>query len=369
MQGRTKATVSSIRKRTPESVKRVVRPALRGVRPPRRSSVNLPPERDIRDDRATPEDLLNCFRLVLGRVPSERGFRGWLKTVEEGSMSINDLVGAFLASAEFRLRLQRTFGWTDGDIREVDVEGLPFYIRSTEVAFGAVLAAGELYEPHVLWFLRDHLKAGDTFVDVGASVGYFSVLLGRHVGTTGKVLAFEPGPQNQSALLLNMFVSKIPAETYSIALGDAEGVLTYSRNGANGMVLPFDGNPSALAVTDLVRCAPLDTVVGDRPVHAMKIDVEGAEGRVLAGAAKTLQRERPSLVFEFAPPAIEAGSGMTAEALLGNLADMGYVFDALVKPGQKLTERSAQELVDYYGTIKDDHFDVAAWPSEVQPSP
>ncbi len=363
-QGRARAAVDVMRARTPESIKRVVRPVLHASRSSHKPSVILPEERDIRDDRATPDDLLNCFRLLLGRVPSERGFRGWLKMVEEGSMSINDLVGAFLASAEFRLRLQRTFGWTEGEIKKVEIEGLPFYIRSNELAFGAALAARQLYEPHVLWFLKQQLHEGDTFVDVGASVGYFSVLLGRHVGATGKVLAFEPGPQNQSVLLLNTFVNKTPAQTFPVALGDAEGLLTYSRNGANGMVLPFDGDPAALAVTDLVRCTTLDSFVGTQPIHAMKIDVEGAEGRVLAGSTSTLERQRPSLVFEFAPPAIEAGSGITADALLRNLADSGYVFDALVSPGQQLEKRTAAEMIDYYRVIEDDHFDIAAWPAE-----
>jgi FkbM family methyltransferase len=356
--------LDALRKKVPQPVKQFVRSKVLPYDPRSpRSRTRILPERDVRDDPATRQDVIDSFRLLLGRIPPERGLRGWFDTVESTSMTVGELSGAIISSAEFRLRLQQIPGWADSGLTRVEVAGHPMFINSAEAWYGGVLESGKSYEPHVSWFLKENLRPGDTFVDVGASVGYFSLLLGLHVGDSGQVLAFEPGPQNRSPLLLNLFVNRIRSRVYTCALADFEGIYSYSPNGANGLVRAFDGNPDALAVVDLVQCMTLDSIVQGAPVHAMKIDVEGNEGRVLKGALSTLKQSQPAIVFEFAPPAIETLSDMSATELLKMLTESGYSFDILSKPDQVLTPRTPDELIAHYAEIEGDHFDVAAWPT------
>ncbi len=212
--------------------------------------------------------------------------------------------------------------------------------------------------------LERALRPGDTFVDVGASFGYFSARLGRHVGTYGSVVAFEPGPQNQSLLLLNLAANGVDgADVRQLALGAEPGLFTYSRSGANGVVSRFGGDPRELANHDLVRVSTLDREMAGRRVSALKVDAEGAEGLVLSGGRALLEEARPTVVLEFSPPALEAVSEMTGAEVLGLLSGLGYeiaVIDAITAAP---AAQSAVEIIGRYERAPEGHLNLVAWPA------
>jgi FkbM family methyltransferase len=185
--------------------------------------------------------------------------------------------------------------------------------------------------------------------------------MGRHVGERGAVIAFEPGPQNQSLLLLNLATNGIEwAEVRQMALSDNTGLFAYSRSGANGVVSPFGGDPRELANHDLVRASTLDRELAGRPVDAIKIDVEGAEGLVLVGGTSTLRSSTPTLVFEFSPPALASVSGMTGLDVLGLLGELGYRVDVIEEAAQP-ANRSPREVMDRYEGAPEGHLNLIAW--------
>jgi FkbM family methyltransferase len=310
---------------------------------------------------ATPADLRASYRLLLGREPDRRGELDFLSLIELG-ITRDELVRHFMSSPEFR---QRQLGDDRGSHpapTAVVIDDLVFHLDPADFAIGPHLSRHGNYEPDVLAMLRRHLAPGNTFVDVGASFGYFSTRIGRHVGPSGLVIAFEPGPQNQSLLLLNLFANGVVgAEVHQMALSDNPGLFAYSRSGANGVVSVFGGDPRELANHDLVRASTLDRELGGRPVHAIKIDVEGAEGLVLSGGLSTLESSGPTIVFEFSPPALESVSKMSGEDVLGLLVQLGYSIDVIEGPDAAPANRSIREVMDRYERAPEGHLNLLAW--------
>jgi FkbM family methyltransferase len=310
---------------------------------------------------ATPADLRSCYRLLLGRSPDRRGELDFLTLIERG-ITRDELVRHFMSSPEFRNRQLVDGGAGDGVLNTVVVDDLVFHLDPNDFAIGPHLSRAGNYEPAVLATLRSHLRPGDTFVDVGASFGYFSAQMGRHVGPRGTVIAFEPGPQNQSLLLLNLFANGVlGAEVHQIALGVEPGLFVYSRSGANGVISPFGGDARELGNHDLVRASTLDHELSGRRIDTMKVDAEGAEGLILFGGRSMLRSNLPTVVFEFSPPALEAISKMTGEDVLSLLAGLGYSLDVIGGLDDQPTPRSPTEIIDRYEGAPEGHLDLLAW--------
>ncbi len=274
----------------------------------------------------------------------------------------DELVGFFLSSPEFRNRLVETYGNSEGPPIGTTIGDMTIYVDQNDMAIGSALRTRGEYEHDVTATIRRHLKKGDCFVDCGASFGYFSVLAGMIVGEEGSVLSFEPGPQNQSLLLLNLTANGIlTGEVHQVALSDDVGIFRYGRSGANGSISPYDGDPRRLGTYDLVRSTTLDSVVGSRKVDMMKIDVEGAEGRVLRGSEQTLKRCGPILIFEFSPPSLAVSSGMDGEELLQFLAALGYSVGIVNGDGEKPRPRTIADVISRFEDSDCDHIDLMAW--------
>ncbi len=312
------------------------------------------------DALATSNDIIWCYRLLLGREPEAHGQRGYEALLGAGGLTRRELVGFFLSSPEFTNRLLSTYQWAVGAPVPVEVGPLTYYVGANDTSIGSHLLQDGEYEPHVTYQIRSLLKPGQRFVDVGASFGYFATLAGSIVGSTGELIAFEPGPQNQSLLLLNLAKNGVSQpEVHPVALSDSPGFLTYSSSGANGFVTPFLGDPSELATRTLVRCETLDSVIGNRQVDMMKIDVEGAEGLVLRGGEATIKRCHPILLMEFSPPSLESTSGMSGEEFLDLLEPIGYKFDIVSLSPRKAT--SPADIMKAFSSTSNDHIDIIAW--------
>jgi FkbM family methyltransferase len=152
----------------------------------------------------------------------------------------------------------------------------------------------------VSW-IRDSVREGDVFVDVGANIGIYSMLAARRVGPSGAVYAFEPHTPNFVSLLHNIGLNKFIGTVWplSCALHDREAFLDFnyydltagSSMSQLGNSKDSDEQPFAPVVTELKSAMPLDTLLsGGHVRHAdhVKIDVDGNELLVLRGMRKLL---------------------------------------------------------------------------------
>ena len=139
-------------------------------------------------------------------------------------------------------------------------------------------------------FVEEYLSEGDTYIDIGANIGYLSLIAARKVGKTGKVISIEPHPKIYSFLNKNIKLNNFNnTETYNIAIGNEEGVLKFSDSKSD------EQNFITKEGTIEVRIKKLDDVFLGNQVDFLKIDTEGYELFVLNGAKDTLLKTK--LVF------------------------------------------------------------------------
>jgi FkbM family methyltransferase len=207
--------------------------------------------------------------------------------------------------------------------------------------------------------LVDHLlRPGDTFVDIGAHVGYFTVRALRRVGAGGTVIAVEP--RAATVELLNRNVrSNIPAGDLDglvvlpvAAWDSAAELVVYAGETGNSGDHRVDTGELGDKVEG-VRLAGVPTLTRHR-VRLVKCDAQGRDHRALTGLAEVLRRDRPDVLCEFWPDEIARGGADPAE-VVETFRGWGYdtvpVDDDLVDtvvsgapaPGRS---RSAKELVD-----------------------
>jgi FkbM family methyltransferase len=312
-------------------------------------------------DRATLDDLRACYRLFLRREPDPEGWAAWSALVEQHHISIQMLVDGFLTGQEFR-RLQAEAAAPV----LVSLEGYKLYVRRNDYFIGAVIARERQYEPHVTAAVRRLLEPEQVFLDIGANIGYFTLLAASLVGQAGSVIAFEPNPANCE--LIRMSIAANSAENvtlHSYAVADVARTFPLDVGGTNtnGMLLtdgaePLD--PEALMVQSVVLDSFLDPTMR---VDLVKLDIEGAEPLALRGMAQLIQRHRPRLLLEFAPKLIERTSQMDPGQFLELLASWGYRLEIL-NAGLAATTPSvtAEAILRVWGQSELSHLDLLGVP-------
>jgi FkbM family methyltransferase len=174
------------------------------------------------------------------------------------------------------------------------------------------------YEPWMQQLLLELLRAGDSFCDVGARIGFFALGAARLVGESGRVIALEPDPSTYSRLVRNVELNGlIRVRKLNVAAWSSSGELAFSPSAAasGGLEkavttrLHLMRTPSSLAEGGRVRehppeqrlfpvqGTPLDRMVG-RPPDVVKVDVEGGETEVLRGARALLHRRLSTWLIE-----------------------------------------------------------------------
>ena len=163
---------------------------------------------------------------------------------------------------------------------------------------------------------RAHLRSGMTVVDVGAHVGYWTVLCARSVGPRGRVIAVEPHPGNAALLRSNVARNKLRNVAVIEAAAATEPgriMLKPSREGNSGdNRLSRQRDVGDALEVDAVR---LDDLLSDTEVGAVKVDAQGSDHLAIAGMEQTLTRCRPVVFVEFWPDGIRELGDDPAEVL------------------------------------------------------
>jgi FkbM family methyltransferase len=213
----------------------------------------------------------------------------------------------------------------------------------------ASLEVGQFYEPEVSYFLANVLQPGDTVVDVGAHIGYFSVLAGRIVGPEGRVYAFEPEPGNYRRLRDHLAQNGLrQVQSFNVALGSAPGTAEMYFNSDN------DGGHAFWDVAEHQLCErtreegkrmSAEVVVLDHVLSGLqpgqgprliKIDAEGMEYEILKGSLRTiLGHEVPFVICEINRYALER-MGSSEMQLRGFMRLIGYQVSLMKQDGTGL---------------------------------
>jgi len=205
------------------------------------------------------------------------------------------------------------------------------------------MLVGWYEHPTALW-MRRFARPGMVAADIGAHIGYFSILLSHLVGPTGKVLAFEPSPENFPLLVQNLSrrraLNVLPSQA---AVSDKQGrpILYISHGHSNhSLVRDYTESEEAVAVDAVSLDQYLTGAAIDR-LDLIKIDAEGAEPRILAGMKRTLSNNpHLAMIVEVNPNALRA-AGSSPQLLLELLASHGFV-PRLIMPDGHLADPEDQ---------------------------
>jgi FkbM family methyltransferase len=186
------------------------------------------------------------------------------------------------------------------------------------------------YEVYELNLFQEALSPGQTVVDFGANIGIYSCVAGKALHNTGRVFAFEPDPENFALLESSVALNRLTnVHAVAKAVSDSNGTLPLSKSTNNmGDHRLFHAAPDRPSVSvPIIRFDDYwrEYHKGELPpIDVMKIDVQGAEARALAGMEETLRASPRLKVFlEFSPEMlVEAGSD--PRAFLEKLFSLGF---------------------------------------------
>jgi FkbM family methyltransferase len=189
--------------------------------------------------------------------------------------------------------------------------GAGVYVHMAELV-GSIYFERDSYEPVTTRFVMSHLKAGQTFVDIGGNYGYFSMLAAGIVGPAGKVVAFEANPALQKmihrSIERNRFQRRVVSADVALSDSDQETVEFYVSTDPNQMgistMYPWKGHLDAGNLSEQnrirIRTVRFDSWVESIPldrIDMMKLDVEGAELCVLRGMGESLRKYMPRYII------------------------------------------------------------------------
>ena len=189
-----------------------------------------------------------------------------------------------LKRGAFRPWLSRLVNLLRGGPVDVPYQGASFrfYHQASATERGALFNPD--YNLEELSFLRAHLPAGGVFVDIGANVGTYALVLARQVGANGTVIAVEPHPVTHARLKFNNQASGyVQTRLVAAAVSDSDGAVMIETDGDNlgaSHVVTGAATASAIEVPAL-RLKRILEEASAAKIDALKIDIEGFEDRAL----------------------------------------------------------------------------------------
>lgn len=267
-----------------------------------------------------------AYRILLDReVESDEAIatklRAWRTT---GELRLD-----IMASEEFGLKNPEhaTTGGSTIVIKPLG-DGTRLFVDLSDHVIGRPIVR-DAYEQAEVRCARGLLRPGDVAIDIGAHIGFFTLQLARVVGDAGHVYAFEPLDRNaallEQSIAENDFGRRVTLERRAVS--DRQGEATFlfaerSINSGGGFLAAAGAAPPGVSSRP-VQTVRLDGYALRRPIRLVKLDVEGAEPAVIAGASALIARDRPYIVSEVHPEQLARVSGASPATLFAQLAALG----------------------------------------------
>ena len=228
----------------------------------------------------------------------------------------------------------------------IDVQGSKMYVDARDVGVAPFLLTWGVYERDETELFKKLLKKGMVVVDVGAHIGYYTLIAARFVGEEGKVFAFEPDPYNYSLLTKNIEVNG-----FRNVIPLRKAIFSETRKMKFFLDKSNLGKHS-LSETNVDKCASISIEATsldgyfkntDYKIDVIKIDVQGSEMKVLEGMTNIIkQNDNLKIITEFWPLGLR-NSGSSPKNFLNKLEEYGFAFYQI---------RQNVEPIDAYHLLK-----------------
>lgn len=206
------------------------------------------------------------------------------------------------------------------------------------------LYTGADFEPHIKILILKYLKPGDNFLDIGANIGYFSLIAAKKVSSKGQVFSFEPNPVVHQRFIRNIQLNKLNnVSVVPKALSFQNDFIEFKtpsnelKNSGRSSFRDIEEEYTILKV----ETVQLDSILDQIPhINLLKIDIEGAEFMALQGMRKFLERDMPIIIMELSDVFLKQ-LGSSAVQVLSYLDSFNYDFFII---GEELTKIDDREI-------------------------
>ena len=216
----------------------------------------------------------------------------------------------------------------------INVEGHKMYVDPEDMSLSAKLLMGGVYERQKTELFKKMVKEGMVVVDLGANIGYYTLMAARLVGESGRVFAFEPEPNNYALLVKN-----IEANGYSNVIPMRKAVS--NKNGEIKLFLAPEARDTSRIYDSqngresmVIKATCLDEFFKDYDgnIDFIKIDIEGAEMLALEGMTETIRRNKKLVIITECHAEGLSMCGSSPEAYLGKLMEYNFKLYQMKEP-------------------------------------
>jgi FkbM family methyltransferase len=294
----------------------------------------------------TPQHVQWAYRLFLDREPENE------QVLKRTANDTAALRREFLSSSEFQMKNTDLALSIDKWVIAPTKLGFRIFVALNELGVSRPILLDE-YETPAVQLFQALIKPGERVLDIGANIGFHSMLLSTLVGATGEVLAFEPVKYLFDALVASIAENNFGdrCHAFNIAVSDysGRGTIRYAPRTTNFGGGHLASSPSSDGhAYDTIEVVTLSSLLADRPCSFIKIDVEGAEAKVLQGGVELLRRDKPVVFVELFNDQLRKVSNSSGTEVISFMRDLGYrCFDSDTgAPGPEIREYDSTDLIN-----------------------
>jgi FkbM family methyltransferase len=304
------------------------------------------------NNKVTEEGIYNIYEQLLSRSPNPDEIAHWLAT-EANTDGVEE---ELLRSFEIWQKNNHKFRTL------VTMPGFKMYAMSNDYSIGGHIIRSKSFESHVAKAIKRNLKAGDVFLDLGANIGFFTLLAASIVQESGKVISVEPNIQNVQLLYASILENQFNnIKVFPFAASNCSQILNLTSFGSNGLVRrPEVFQPNSQFIQSVIID---DLLENETKISLVKIDIEGYEPLALRGMDKTIRKFYPVIISEFNPWHIERGSQTSPIDYLRQLSQYGYSFQILESSGEIINDMDTDSIMNYWEKFDNEahSFDLLAY--------
>jgi len=229
------------------------------------------------------------------------------------------------------------------------IDGTKLFLDPSDSLFLSVNGA---HEKTVTSLVKMEIKKGDTVLDIGAHIGYYTVIFSQLVGPKGKVYSFEPDPRN--FLLLQKTVQEnnlTNVEIFNNAVSDKNKLVEFFQSTADSIgnrLVDSVYNESGIKIQ--INSISIDEFFKNRndEINFIKLDIQGAEGVAINGLKNILRTNKKIKIMQQWAPSFVSKYDVKPDSHLNFLEELGYNFYVLDGVNNKIYKTTTQKLMKRY---------------------
>lgn len=299
-------------------------------------------------------EIQNIYERLLGSKPAPESIYFWEKYINMYNIKLDRVESEISISTPY---ISKTLNQCKTLVQLPDFQ---IYAMMNDNTVGHEMILNKRWEEHITSVFLKTIKNGDVFIDIGANIGYFSLLAASILKGSGKVIAFEPNYMNVQLLLSsinkNQFSNVI---VYPLAASDTNTIMQMDTGGSNGQITTKEQPSGHLFLQSII----LDQLLAsEQRIDIIKIDVELHEPFVLRGINKIIKKHRPIIFTEFHPRFL--GKDYLEEIMQYNYR-LSIIDDRLENLGKIIESPSANFIIDFWQELNSPskHLDLFAQPN------